>query len=193
MNEIQLFNFEGQRRVRVVIRDGEPWFVAKDVCDILCLENSRDTLAKMLDDDEADVEKIYTRSENGVEQKREMNIVNESGLYTLIMRSNKPEAKRFRRWVTHEVLPAIRKTGRYVAPVKEPTEAEIREAGRKFFTDCYREGGIKLYIDKRYPGKADVCNDPRERVGPARLLTRQEKRWLEEADSAEFLTGEGRL
>jgi prophage antirepressor-like protein len=188
MNEVQIFDFEGFRRVRVIVRDGEPWFVAKDVCDILEIENSRDTLAKMLDNDEADVEKIYVRSENGVEQNREMNIVNESGLYHLIFRSNKPVARLFRKWVTSVVLPSIRKTGRYIVPKKEHTRAEIEEAGRSFFMDCYREGGMEFYLEKRY---SESAADPRNRGG--RKLTRQEKYWLEEAESAEFLAKEGRL
>ena len=115
MNELAVFQFE-EREVRTLEREGETWFVAKDVCDILGLENSRDVLAKMLDDDEAGVENFYVRSENGVMQNRAMNIINESGLYNLIFRSNKPEAKAFRKWVTSEVLPAIRKKGFYAVP-----------------------------------------------------------------------------
>ena len=72
--------------IRIVEKDGEPWFVAKDVCNILEIKNSRDTLNKCLDEDES---------------------VSEAGLYSLILRSRKPEAKAFKRWVTHEVLPSI--------------------------------------------------------------------------------------
>ncbi|MHB1350097.1 MAG: BRO-N domain-containing protein [Desulfobulbaceae bacterium] len=97
--------------VRLVIDErGEPWFVAKDVCDILELVNSREAL-KGLDDDELASEKLTSGG-----QLREMNLVSESGLYTLVIRSNKPQAKPFRRWVTHEVLPSIRKTGSYSLP-----------------------------------------------------------------------------
>jgi prophage antirepressor-like protein len=193
MNEVQLFNFEGRRRVRVVIRDGEPWFVAKDVCDILGIKNSRDAVAKFPSDERSDVGINDTRSKNGSFQKRTMVAVNEPGLYRLIMQSDKPEAERFKRWVFHEVLPGIRKTGRYVVPVKEPTAAEIKKACKAFFMDCYREGGITLYLKKRYPDRAAECDDPRERVEPSESLTRQEKCWLEEAKNAEFLTREGRL
>lgn len=114
MNDIQVFDFE-DNAVRVIEKDGEPWFVAADVCRVLDIKNSRDAVAD-LDDDEADVVNTYTRSANGVEQKRQLNIINESGLYNLIFRSRKPEAKKFRKWVTAEVLPSIRKTGMYVAP-----------------------------------------------------------------------------
>jgi hypothetical protein len=89
--------------------------------------------------------------------------------------------------VTREVLPAIRKTGRYVVPQKTYTKAEIEKAGHEFFIDCYREGGIALYLEKRYGEETD----PRNHC--ARKLTRQEKYWLEEAESAAFLAGEGRL
>jgi len=87
---------------------GETWFVAKDVCRVLGIENPRDTLAKVLDEDEKGVDTIY--SPGG---PQEMNTVSESGLYSLIFRSRKLEAKAFRKWVTAEVLPSIRKTGGY--------------------------------------------------------------------------------
>ena len=92
--------------------DGSIWFVAKDVCDALDHSNSRKALL-MLDDDEKGVTKRYTL---GGEQ--EMNIISEPGLYRLIMRSNKPEAKAFQKWVFNEVLPSIRKTGGYMDPAR---------------------------------------------------------------------------
>jgi len=97
--------------VRIIEKDGEPWFVAKDVCNILEIKNSRDTLSKCLDSDEKGVEIIY--SPHG---ENEMGIISEAGLYSLIFRSRKAEAKAFKRWVTHDVLPSIRKTGAYLAP-----------------------------------------------------------------------------
>ena len=100
------FNASNQN-IRVQMNDGEPWFVAKDVCDALTLENSRKATAS-LDDDEKGVSPIVTPS--GTQQ---MTIVSESGLYNLIFQSRKPEAKAFRKWVTSEVLPTLRKTGRY--------------------------------------------------------------------------------
>lgn len=106
-NALQVFNFE-KRDVRVVMKKDEPWWVAKDVCDVLGYENSRKALADHIDEDEKGVTKCDTPG-----GPQEMNIITESGLYTLIMRSNKPEAKRFRKWVTSEVLPALRKTGSY--------------------------------------------------------------------------------
>ena len=96
--------------VRIVKKDGEPWFVAKDVCDILALGNPRSSIA-LLDEDERGVHSMDTPS-----GKQEMGIISEAGLYSLIIRSRKPEAKAFKRWVTHEVLPSIRKTGAYLSP-----------------------------------------------------------------------------
>ena len=96
--------------VRIVDRDGEPWFVAKDVCEALGIAKV-DSAIRSLDEDEKDAHSMSTLGGN-----QEMTVVSEAGLYSLIMRSRKPEAKTFKRWVTHEVLPSIRKTGAYVAP-----------------------------------------------------------------------------
>lgn len=109
MNDIQIFNFQSNE-VRVVKDDnGEPWFVAKDVCEVLGLTNSRVAVSP-LDEDEKGVSKVYTPSG---EQK--MCVINESGLYALVIRSNKPNARKFRKWITSEVLPSIRKHGGYIA------------------------------------------------------------------------------
>jgi len=94
-----------------VLRDenNEPWFVAKDVCDVLGIQNSRRAVKEMVDED--DVRKTYITDNLG--RNQEAIIINESGLYSLILRSNKPQAKKFKKWVTSEVLPAIRKYGIY--------------------------------------------------------------------------------
>lgn len=106
--QAKVFTFNASNQnIRVQMKDGEPWFVAKDVCDALTLENSRKATAS-LDDDEKGVSPIVTPS--GTQQ---MTIVSESGLYNLIFQSRKAEAKAFRKWVTSEVLPSLRKTGRY--------------------------------------------------------------------------------
>lgn len=104
------FSF-GTHAVRVIVKDGAPWFVAKDICDTLGYSNSRKTLADHLDDDEKGVTNSDTL---GGSQK--LTIINESGLYALVLRSRKPEARKFAKWVTSEVLPAIRKTGGYELP-----------------------------------------------------------------------------
>lgn len=107
MNEtMQTFNYDNNQ-VRTVMQDGEPWFVLKDVCNVLGIANDRNVAAR-LDNDERGV---YQMDTLGGTQK--MNIINEWGLYNIILRSDKPQTKSFRRWVTHEVLPAIRKSGSY--------------------------------------------------------------------------------
>ncbi len=109
MNDIQVFDFE-DNAVRVIEKDGEPWFVAADVARILEYRNAPDAV-RNLDDDERGTHIVRTPSGD-----QEMNVISESGLYNLIFRSRKPEAKKFRKWVTAEVLPSIRKTGAYVDP-----------------------------------------------------------------------------
>lgn len=110
------YNEEMNVNIRSKVIGNEPWFVAKDVCNALDITNSRDAIKKMLDDDERGVANFYTPAGNyqgGGEQQ--LNIINESGMYNLIFRSRKPEAKAFRKWVTNEVLPSIRRTGTYSA------------------------------------------------------------------------------
>lgn len=109
MNKLQIFNFENHQ-VRTLIIENEPWFVAKDVCDVLGHSNSR-AATERLDEDEKGVSKVYTPGGT-----QDMTVINESGLYSLVLTSNVPKAKAFKRWVTHEVIPSIRKTGVYVAP-----------------------------------------------------------------------------
>lgn len=108
MAQPEVFTFNpANAPIRVQVINQEPWFVAKDVCDALTIGNSRDAIAR-LDDDEKAMSVLPTQFGD-----KPMNIVNESGLYNLIFQSRKPEAKAFRKWVTSEVLPAIRRTGRY--------------------------------------------------------------------------------
>ncbi|OZA00013.1 MAG: hypothetical protein B7X99_05750 [Rhizobiales bacterium 17-65-6] len=112
MNALTPFQFEGAE-VRLIDRNGEPWFVLADVCRVLEIANSRDAAARLDDDEKADVG-ITDTSSNGVAQRREMTIINESGLYSLVLTSRKPAAKRFKKWVTADVLPTLRRTGVYV-------------------------------------------------------------------------------
>ena len=108
MNELQIFNNEEFGQVRVIEKDGQPWFVAKDVCDILEIQNTTDAV-KRLDDDE--VTRLNLGGLYGL-----TNLVNESGLYSLILGSRKKEAKAFKKWLTSEVIPSIRKHGMYATP-----------------------------------------------------------------------------
>ncbi len=107
MNEIKVFESEQFGSVRTVEKDGQPWFVAADVCRALEIRNNRDAMDR-LDDDEKGV--ALTDTLGG---RQEMSIINEPGLYSLVLGSRKPEAKAFKRWITHEVIPSIRKRGLY--------------------------------------------------------------------------------
>lgn len=108
MNELQQFVSAQFGSVRVVMKDEQPWFVAKDVCECLDVRNNRDALAR-LDEDEKGV--VLTDTLGGAQ---ELATVNEPGLYSLVLSSRKPEAKAFKRWVTHEILPTLRKHGAYM-------------------------------------------------------------------------------
>lgn len=116
MNEIQEFVNKNFGTIRTVIIDNEPWFVAKDVCNILGIANPTDALNKGLED--------FERARFNLGRQGEANIISESGFYTLVLRSRKPIAKPFRLWVTQEVLPQIRKTGGYI-PIKDDEPDEL--------------------------------------------------------------------
>ena len=113
------FAYEG-RQIRVITdAQGEPWFVATDLCSCLGIRNPSDALSR-LDDDEKGLGLTDTLG-----GQQSLTTVNESGLYSLVLSSRKPEAKRFKRWVTHEVLPAIRRTGGYAVPGQSATTATL--------------------------------------------------------------------
>lgn len=124
MNELQTFTYNNSQ-VRTVDKNGEPWFVLKDVCDILGLGTPA-RVAERLDEDEKGMSSIHTLG-----GKQEMTVISESGLYNVILRSDKPEAKPFRKWVTSKVLPAIRKTGAYNSKDKPSKALEIKEMNAK--------------------------------------------------------------
>lgn len=120
-NEIQKFDFKGALLRTLTDEAGEPWFVAKDVCDILELTNPAVALQSLDDDEKTNLSNSYVWSEPG----RRPLIISEPGLYRLVMRSRKPEAKEFQRWVTHEVLPQIRKTGGYIPTSESDSDEDI--------------------------------------------------------------------
>lgn len=121
MNELQVFNYNGAQ-VRTVQKDGQDWWVLKDVCDVLGLSNTR-VVAERLEDDE--------RSKLNLHRQGDTWCINECGLYNVILRSDKPEAKPFRKWVTSEVLPSIRKTGTYSTTNKQSEALEIKKTNAR--------------------------------------------------------------
>lgn len=141
-----VFKFEGAHEIRTVVQNGEPWFVAKDVCLALDVLWQGSKSLEFLDEDEKGVGFFPTPGGN-----QDMLIISESGLYTLLVRSNKPQAKVFRKWVTSEVLPTIRKTGHYEVPVQPAVqlignESNLREfkVWKEFAELCGLEGNAAL-------------------------------------------------
>lgn len=125
MNGLQVFNNSEFGELRTVTIDGEPWFVGKDVATALGYNNSRDAIAKHVDAE--DLNTVAIR--DGIKGNPNMTIINESGLYSLILSSKLPTAKRFKRWVTAEVLPTIRKTGSYsLAPIEPAVPRRVLNA-----------------------------------------------------------------
>lgn len=122
MNELRVFDNAQFGQVRTINKDGEPWFVAADVCRALEIDN---TATRRLDEDEKAALRLTQTSSNGTEQGRDVTIINEPGLYSLVLGSRKPEAKVFKRWITHEVIPSIRKNGGYIAGQETMTDDEL--------------------------------------------------------------------
>ena len=139
MNELSLFNF-GPQQVRELEKGGEPWFVAKDVIQILGVGNITEALRGLREDERCSV---VLNTPGG---KQEMAMVSEPGLYRLVFRSRKPEAEKFKRWVTHEVLPSIRKHGVYVL---ENRVAELSEK-LEVRTDMYFDAVADLQKEREH-------------------------------------------
>ena len=148
-SQLQVFDYHGSA-VRTVEKDGEIWFVAKDVCDVLELTNPTEAL-KALDDDEKSSLRI-TEGTSPRGGNPNMNIINEGGVYSLVFRSNKPEAKAFSRWVRHEVLPQLRKTGKFSVHDNNPAlPSGVLEGARVIFETAGITGNqAALALDRVY-------------------------------------------
>ena len=141
MNELQVFNNAMFGNVRIILQDNEPWFVAKDVCDCLDLSNSRKALSRLEDD-----EKGVTLSDT-LGGKQEMATVNEYGLYSLVLSSRKPEAKEFKRWITHEVLPSLRKYGTYSLNIPKT----LPDALKAYASEIEQHNKTKALLEAQRP------------------------------------------
>lgn len=119
MNALQIFNYQ-EKQVRTILQDGEPWFVAKDVCDVLEITNHRDATDRLNNV----MKGVATTDTPG--GKQEMLIVSEAGVYKLVFTSRKPEAEKFTDWLAAEVIPQIRRTGSYSVQPLSPTEALLQ-------------------------------------------------------------------
>lgn len=122
MNDLKVFENSEFGSIRIVTVNDEPWFVAKDVTEVLGYQNGRDAVKSRVDEEDRAGVAIHDGSQN-----RDMTIINESGLYSLVLSSKLPSAKRFKRWVTKEVIPSIRKTGSYAANQQEQAEENRRQ------------------------------------------------------------------
>ena len=120
MNDLQIFKNEEFGQVRTMLINNEPYFVGKDVASILGYKEPRSAVSKKVDEEDRGVSKIATPSGT-----QEMTVINESGLYSLILSSKLPTAKKFKRWVTSEILPSIRKTGGYIGTDENMSDEEI--------------------------------------------------------------------
>lgn len=123
MNELQIFNNEEFGEIRTITKDNEPWFVASDICRSLDLSNPTMAMQRIDDDEKA---KFNLGLSGG-----ETNCVNEYGLYSLVLASRKREAKDFKRWITHEILPSIRKTGSYKKPMSTSEKIRLLAQGNE--------------------------------------------------------------
>ena len=119
-NNLEIFTNPEFGNIRIIDKNGEPWFIGKDVAEALGYEASRNAITKHVDDEDKLTHQISASGQN-----RNMTVINESGLYSLILSSKLPTAKKFKRWVTSEVLPAIRKHGNYTAPKQENKSKSI--------------------------------------------------------------------
>lgn len=143
-SQISIFRREGVD-IRVVTVDGEPWFVANDVARVLELENPRPSLA-LLDDDERGVHTIDTPG-----GQQSVTIISESGLYSLVLRSRRPEAREFKRWITREVLPAIRKTGGYTRDEVNALPQSYGEALRMLADEVEARAALTAKVEADAP------------------------------------------
>lgn len=141
MNDLQIFKNEQFGTVRTIEVGGEPWFVGKDVADCLAYSNSRKALADHVDSEDKGVTKRDTLG-----GKQEMTIINESGLYSLILGSHLPAAKQFKHWITADVIPSIRKTGSYMAKQERADPRKDREAEAKLNNSRARLSSLWLKI-----------------------------------------------
>lgn len=154
MKELIIFENKDFGKIRSLKIENEPWFVVKDICDSLDLTNITETL-KRLDEDELSNTEVI----DSIGRKQRMYIVNESGLYNLILQSRKEEAKTFKRWITHEVIPSIRKNGGYLVGQDEMSEEELMAKAILFANkkiEQLKENNARLAIEN---SKLTVTNE----------------------------------
>lgn len=152
MNELKTFTNDEFGTIRTVVQNHEPWFVAADVCRALDIKDTWNAISR-LDEDEKDTDSISTLGGN-----QDMTIVSEAGLYSLVLGSRKPEAKAFKRWITHEVIPAIRKHGMYATP----------DTVEKMLNDP--DNMIKIFQALKSEREARIAAEEKNRINAPKVL-----------------------
>jgi prophage antirepressor-like protein len=190
VNSLQIFQHNGWT-VRVIEINGEPWFVARDVCEILEHSNPSKAVKDLVDED--DLTTGYPIVDS-MGRTQHATIVNESGLYSLILGSRKPEAKAFKRWVTHEVLPAIRKTGSYSVNQKPLSQAEALLQMAQYLVEQEKRMvhiEMELQVHKHRLDNldhVDVIGDKQQRLNAMVRKIAQQNGWTFQRAWREFTT-----
>lgn len=148
MGEMQAFSNEQFGTLHMITRNGEPWFFAKDICNALQLGNPRSSIA-LLDDDEKGVHSMDTPG-----GKQDVSIVSESGMYSMFLRSRRPEAKAFKRWITHDVIPSIRKYGAYATPATIDNILNDPDFGIRLLTELKEERNKRAALEEKIESDA---------------------------------------
>lgn len=173
-NELEVFNNENFGQIRTVIINNEPWFVAKDVCDILGITNPTMAMNGLED---------FERAKFNLGRQGEANIISESGFYVLVLRSRKPIARPFRIWVTSEVLPAIRKTGSYAINPSDKMEIMLKNIGCNIESVYTQINNMSVLLNEQYKQLSCVIDNM------TLTVKQQNKIYKEAKDRINYLLG----
>lgn len=177
MNNVQEFLYENSP-IRMIESNGETWWVLKDICKLLSIENHKNITKRLEEDEVGTFELPHPQSK---EKKLEMLCVNESGLYSVILRSDKPEAKAFRRWITHEILPEIHRTGEYNAISTEILEDSSLTAASKT---------IFMYLCRCAKGKSEFVISRSKVLNDLKMGTDMYKNHLNKLKQSGYISSE---
>lgn len=177
MNNIQEFLYENSP-IRMIESNGETWWVLKDICKLLSIENHKNITKRLEEDEVGTFELPHPQSK---EKKLEMLCVNESGLYSVILRSDKPDAKAFRRWITHEILPEIHRTGGYNAISAEILEDSSLTAASKT---------IFMYLCRCAKGKSEFVISRSKVLNDLKMGTDMYKNHLNKLKQSGYISSE---
>lgn len=187
MNELRIFNNADFGDIRTVEQDGGIWFVGKDVAEALGYSNPSNAVISHVDDED----KLRTQIKYAG-QNREVSIINESGLYSLVLSSKLPKAKAFKRWITSEVIPSIRKTGSYNKPSKQPTTQQAQRAKAMLLNAQSRQCKLWLRLAETtdLPDYKHICQQKAAEVlagSPVLPMQKAEKKTLSATEIGKIL------